>query len=57
MQGRLAFEAGKLQRIELPNLKQSARDLLLCLERYCLGDPEPPLSAQSNTSVLLFVRD
>jgi hypothetical protein len=56
MQGRLAFEAGKLQRIELPNLKQSARDLLLCLERYCLGDYEPPLSAQSKANVLLWCK-
>jgi len=38
MQGRLAFEAGELKRIELPTLKQNARDLLMCLERYCLGD-------------------
>jgi hypothetical protein len=32
------FEAGELQRIELLSLKQNARDLLMCLERYCLGD-------------------
>jgi hypothetical protein len=38
MQGRLVFEAGELQRIELLSLKQNARDLLMCLERYCLGD-------------------
>jgi hypothetical protein len=38
MQGRLAFEAGELKRIELLSLKQNARDLLMCLERYCLGD-------------------
>jgi hypothetical protein len=38
MQGRLVFEAGELKRIELLSLKQNARDLLMCLERYCLGD-------------------
>ena len=38
MQGRLVFEAGELKRIELLCLKQNARDLLMCLERYCLGD-------------------
>jgi hypothetical protein len=38
MQGRLFFEAGELKRIELLSLKQNARDLLMCLERYCLGD-------------------
>jgi hypothetical protein len=36
--GRLVFEAGELKRIELLSLKQNARDLLICLERYCLGD-------------------
>jgi hypothetical protein len=38
VQGRLVFEAGELKRIELLSLKQNARDLLMCLERYCLGD-------------------
>jgi len=38
MQGRLVFEAGDLKRTELLSLKQNARDLLMCLERYCLGD-------------------
>jgi hypothetical protein len=38
MQGHLVFEAGELKRIELLSLKQNARDLLMCLERYCLGD-------------------
>jgi hypothetical protein len=38
MQGRLIFEAGELKRIELLSLKQNARDLLMCLERYCSGD-------------------
>jgi hypothetical protein len=36
--GRLVFEASDLKRIELPSQKQFARDLLICLERYCLGD-------------------
>ena len=36
--GRLVFEAGELKRIELLSLKQNASDLLICLERYCLGD-------------------
>jgi hypothetical protein len=38
MQGRLVFEAGKLERIELLSQNQNARELLICLERYCLGD-------------------
>ena len=38
MPGRLIFEAGQLKRIELLTLKQNAQDLLMCLERYCLGD-------------------
>ena len=38
MQGHLVFEAGELKRIELLSLKQNARDLLMYLERYCLGD-------------------
>lgn len=38
MQGHLIFEAGKLERIELLSQNQNARDLLMCLERYCLGD-------------------
>ena len=37
MQGRLVFEVGELKRIELLSLKQNARDLLICLEKYCLG--------------------
>ena len=36
--GRIAFEAGKLKRIELLTQKQFAQDLLGCLEKYCLGD-------------------
>jgi hypothetical protein len=36
--GRLVLEAGDLKRIELLSRKQFARDLLICLERYCLGD-------------------
>jgi hypothetical protein len=38
MQGRLTFEAGELKCIELLSQNQNARDLLMCLERYCLGD-------------------
>ncbi len=38
MPGRLVFEVGELKRIELLSLKQFASDLLICLERYCLGD-------------------
>jgi hypothetical protein len=34
----LVFGTGELKRIELPSLKQSADDLLICLERYCSGD-------------------
>lgn len=36
--GKLVYENGKLRRIELLSLKQNSRDLLMCLERYCL-DP------------------
>ena len=36
--GHLVFEADELQRIELLSLNQNASDLLICLERYCLGD-------------------
>ena len=36
--GRLVFEAGDLKRIELLSQKQFARDLLICLEKYCLDD-------------------
>ena len=32
------FEAGDLKRIELLSQKQFVRDLLICLEKYCLGD-------------------
>jgi hypothetical protein len=38
MQGRLVFEAGKLEWIELLSQNQNAKELLICLERYCLGD-------------------
>jgi hypothetical protein len=38
MQGKLVFETGELKRIELLSQNQNARDLLMCLERYCLGD-------------------
>jgi hypothetical protein len=36
--GHLVFQAGHLKRIELLILNQNAADLLICLERYCLGD-------------------
>lgn len=36
--GRLVFEGDDLKRIELLSLKQYASDLLICLEKYCLGD-------------------
>ena len=36
--GKLVFEAGELRRVELLSQKQFADDLLICLERYCLGD-------------------
>lgn len=36
--GNLVLEAGELQRIELLSLKQFSPELLICLERYCLGD-------------------
>ena len=38
MPGHLAFEDGKLKRVELLTQKHFSRELLLCLERYCLGD-------------------
>lgn len=36
--GNLVFEAGELKRVELLTQKQFAKDLLVCLERYCLDD-------------------
>jgi len=33
--GRLIFERGKLIRVELLSLNQFAKDLSICLERYC----------------------
>jgi hypothetical protein len=36
--GQLIFEADQLKRIELLSLNQNAKDLLICLERYCSGD-------------------
>lgn len=36
--GNLVFEADELKRIELLSLKQFSRELLMCLERYCLGE-------------------
>lgn len=35
--GRLVFEHGKLVRVELLSLKQFARELTVCLVRYCSG--------------------
>ncbi|UCC51987.1 MAG: transposase [Anaerolineaceae bacterium] len=36
--GRLRFEGTQLKRIELLSLKQFSKDLIICLERYCLGE-------------------
>jgi hypothetical protein len=36
--GRLIFEAGKLKRIELLSTHENAKDLRICLEKYCSGD-------------------
>jgi hypothetical protein len=36
--GRLYFDGLQLKRIELLKLNQNAHDLIICLERYCLGD-------------------
>jgi hypothetical protein len=36
--GYLVFEAGELRRVELLSRRQNANDLLICLERYCLGE-------------------
>jgi hypothetical protein len=35
--GRLVFDQGKLARVELLSLKQNAKDLSICLEKYCSG--------------------
>jgi hypothetical protein len=35
--GHLVFDNGKLVRVELLSLNQNARELSICLERYCLG--------------------
>lgn len=37
MPGKLTFVDGKITKIELPSQKQFSPDLLMCLERYCLG--------------------
>ena len=37
MPGKLTFVDGKIAKIELPSQKQFSKDLLICLERYCLG--------------------
>ena len=36
--GRLYFDGQQLKRIELLKLNQNAQDLIICLERYCLGE-------------------
>lgn len=36
--GKLIFADGQLKRVELLSLNQNAADLLICLEKYCLGD-------------------
>jgi hypothetical protein len=35
--GHLIFDNGKLVRVELLSLKQNAKDLSICLEKYCSG--------------------
>ena len=37
MPGKLTFVDGKIAKIELLSQKQFSKDLLICLERYCLG--------------------
>jgi hypothetical protein len=37
MPGKLIFVDGRIAKIELLSLKQFSKDLLICLERYCLG--------------------
>ena len=36
--GRLYFDGHQLKRIELLKLNQNSKDLIICLERYCLGE-------------------
>jgi hypothetical protein len=36
--GKLVFEAGVLTRVELLSTHQNAKDLRICLERYCCGE-------------------
>lgn len=36
--GRLYFDGQQLKRIELLKLNQNSKDLIICLERYCLGE-------------------
>jgi hypothetical protein len=36
--GRLYFDGQQLKRIELQTLNQNGKDLIICLERYCLGE-------------------
>ena len=37
MPGKLTFHDGNIAKIELLSQKQFSQDLLICLERYCLG--------------------
>lgn len=37
MPGKLTFVGGNIAKIELLSQKQFSKDLLICLERYCLG--------------------
>jgi hypothetical protein len=36
--GRLYFDGQQLKRIELLKLNQNSQDMIICLERYCLGE-------------------
>lgn len=38
VKGRLYFDGRKLKRVELIELNQNSEDLIICLERYCLGE-------------------
>ena len=36
--GKLTFVNGQLKQIELLSSHTNSKDLLICLEKYCLGD-------------------
>ena len=36
--GRLIFETGTLSRVELLSTHENAKDMRICLERYCFGE-------------------